>query len=79
MTRDYKHVRPTDRPSKSALWIVLSIICIVALFGWMGNRDQEHLDEIEFQKQVIDSLVHSCIYDSAPAVEMSMPVGRVES
>ena len=78
---DYKHCNPSTKPRGSISIGFVGIVTLIAIFGWMGERDREHLEEIELQRQMIDGLVSMCpvIYDNAPAIEMRAPIEGMES
>lgn len=78
---DYKNCNPSSKPRGSISLGFVAIVALIAVFGWMGERDREHLEEIELQRQMIDGLVSMCpvVYDTAPALEMGMPIGGAES
>lgn len=78
---DYKNCNPSSKPRGSISIGFIGIAVLIAVFGWMGERDREHLEEIALQRHMIDGLVSMCpvIYDSSPELEMSMPIGKNES
>lgn len=58
---------------------IIKGLVIVAVFIWMGERDRQHVieknaltDKVNMQTYVIDTM-------PCGGMEMSMPIGRVES
>jgi len=77
MISDYKHYGNRRRPIPWAS-IIKGLIIIAAII-WMGERDRQHVieknaltDKVNTQAYIIDTM-------PCAGLEMSMPIGRVES
>jgi hypothetical protein len=58
---------------------IIKGLVIVAVLIWMGERDRQHVIEKNALTDVVHSQAH--IIDTMPCggLEMSIPIGRVES